>query len=247
MVGAVLLAGLLAAACSGVGSGDGDGTVLVFAAASLSDAFGEVAEAFEDRNPGASVQLNFAGSSGLREQILDGAPASVFASANAATMADLDEAEALADTPVTFARNSLTIAVPPSNPAAVSGLEDFAQPDLLVGICAAGVPCGDLARTVLDNAGVEPALDTEEPDVRALLTKVVAGELDAGIVYRTDIASAAASAAEVPIPAELNQQTEYQIAVVAEAGDSRAARQFVEFVASPEAQAILASHGFDAP
>ena len=134
--------------------------LLVSAAASLTDAFSEIESAFEADNPDVDVVLNLAGSSALREQILEGAPADVFASANMANMQQLEQAGHLTGSPAIFARNRLQIAVPPGNPGGVTGLEDFSREELFIGLCAEPVPCGQLAREVLSEAGVTAAVDT---------------------------------------------------------------------------------------
>ena len=178
LLAAVAVLGALAACGGSSGDaapagdeGDGpEGAVTVFAAASLTDAFADVAAAFEDEHPGVTVELSFAGSPSLREQVLEGAPADVVATADEGVMADLVDEGAVGE-PVAFATNRLQLAVPAGNPAGVGGLDDLGRGDLVIGLCAAGVPCGDLARRVLDGAGVEPAPDTEEPNVRALLAK----------------------------------------------------------------------------
>ncbi len=243
---------LLSAACSGSDSETGGssglkGEVLVSAAASLTDAFAEVASAFEEANPEVDVVLNLAGSSALREQILEGAPVDVFASASTSNMDMVVDASEVAGGPQVFARNALQIAVPAGNPAGVTGLEDFARDELLIGLCAEAVPCGDFARQALDNAGVTPAIDTNEPDVRALLTKVGAGELDAGITYVTDVISTGGAVDGVDIPPEVNVVATYPIAMLTAAPNPDAAAAFVDFVLSDVGQAILARYGFAAP
>jgi len=224
-----------------------EGEVLVSAAASLTDAFAEVEAEFESANPGVDVVLNLAGSSALREQILEGAPADVFASANTSNMDQLAEAGEVARESQIFVRNLLQIAVPSGNPAGVTGLEDFGRDELLIGLCAEDVPCGDFAREALANAGVTPAIDTNEPDVRALLTKVEAGELDAGITYVTDVAPTDGAVDGVDIPEDVNVVADYPIAVLANAPNPDAASAFVDFVLSDEGQAILTKFGFAAP
>ena len=179
---------LAAAAACGTSSGAGRPEVIsVFAAASLTDAFAEMEAAYEAANPDADVELNLGGSSSLRTQILSGAPADVFASAGAAVMDQVVAAGETRGRPVTFATNRLQIAVPKGNPAGVTELADLARSELFIGLCASEVPCGALADEVLAAAGIEPSIDSREPDVRALITKVALGELDAGLVYRTDI------------------------------------------------------------
>lgn len=224
-----------------------DGELLVSAAASLTDAFRELASAFEAAHPGVEVTLNLASSSSLRAQILEGAPADVFASASAWHVERLVEGGEVAGEPRVFARNRLRIAVPPGNPGGVGGLADFAREELLLGLCAASAPCGDFARRALAEAGVTPAIDTEEPDVRALLTKVELGELDAGIVYVTDVLAAGDAVEGVEIPEGRDVAGDYPIAVLAGAPNPEAARAFVDFVLSPEGRAALARHGFEAP
>ena len=220
-----------------------DGSITVFAAASLTDAFGQVADDFVEANPAVDVELNLAGSSALREQILAGAPSDVFASANTSNMDQVVEAGA-ADEPEIFTRNALEIVVPAGNPAGVDGLDDFADPDLLIGLCADAVPCGDLGRQALADAGVTPAPDTDEPDVRSVLTKVAAGELDAGLVYRSDVVAAGDDVEGIEIPDDVNVIAEYPIATLSASGAPEVADAFVEFVLSDDGQAILASWGF---
>lgn len=230
------------------GQGGGPtGTVLVFAAASLTDGFADIATAFEADHPGVDVELSLAGSSSLREQILAGAPADVFASANEANMDQVVAAGEVDGEARTFARNRLQIAVPAGNPGDVDGLEDLADDDLLVGLCAEGVPCGDFAREALASAGVEASIDTNEPDVRALLTKIGADELDAGVVYVTDVLAAGDRVEGVDIAAGDNVDATYPIAPLAAAPNPDAAAAFVSFVLSDEGRAILAEYGFAAP
>ncbi|MCU0274110.1 MAG: molybdate ABC transporter substrate-binding protein [Acidimicrobiales bacterium] len=245
---AILMSLALVAAACGDDTSDGTtGDLLVFAAASLTDAFADVEAAFEEANPGLDVTFNFAGSSSLREQILEGAPADVFASANGSNMTTVADAGALAEEAAVFARNLLQIAVPAGNPGGVTGLADFADPDLLIGLCAEGVPCGDFGREALANAGVVPEIDTNEPDVRSLLTKIEADELDAGIVYVTDVLAAGDLVEGIEIPEDVNVVASYPIAALADAPNPDAAAAFVAFVLSAEGQAILADYGFAAP
>jgi len=222
------------------------GELLVSAAASLTDAFGEMETAFETANPGVDVVLNLGSSSSLREQILEGAPADVFASANTSNMDQVIEGNAATDSDI-FTTNLLQIAVPEGNEAGVTGLDDFANEDLLIGLCAEDVPCGDFARQALENAGVTPSIDTNEPDVRALLTKIEAGELDAGIVYVTDVLSTGGAVEGIDIPTEDNVVASYPIAALTAASNPDAAAAFVAFVLSDEGQAILQDFGFTAP
>jgi len=241
----VVVATLLLAAC-GTGS-ESHGEVLVSAAASLTDAFAGLETAFESGHPDIDVVLNLGGSSALREQILAGAPADVFASADPSNMDQVAAADGTAGPIRVFARNQLEIAIPIGNPGDVTGLADFARDDLLIGLCASGVPCGDYARQALDRAGVVPAVDTDEPNVRALLTKIEAGELDAGIVYATDVLSGTGSLNGIGIPASDNVVADYPIAVLAGAPNQDGAQAFVAFVLSDEGRSILSTYGFALP
>lgn len=232
------------AACSG---SHAEGQLLVSAAASLTDAFGEIESAFEETHQGVDVVLNLGASSALREQILEGAPADVFVSANGSNMDQVVEAGTVEGEAQTLVTNSLQIAVPEGNPAGVAGLEDFADEELLIGLCAEQVPCGEFGREALASAGVTPSIDTNEPDVRALLAKIEAGELDAGITYVTDVLSTEGSVDGIDIPDENNVMAEYPIAALAGGPNPDAAATFVEFVVAEEGQAILTSHGFASP
>jgi molybdate transport system substrate-binding protein len=223
-----------------------EGDITVFAAASLTDAFTELGTTFESENPDAPVEFNFGASSALREQILAGAPADVFASANPSNMDQVVESGAASD-PQDFVTNLLEIAVPVGNEAGVIGLDDFANADLLIGLCAEEVPCGEFGRQALTNAGVTPSIDTNEPDVRSLLTKIEAGDLDAGIVYVTDVMAAGDTVEGVEIPADDNVVATYPIAALTDGANPDTADAFVEFVLSHEGQEILQSYGFVSP
>jgi len=231
----------------GGGGGPLTGDLTVLAAASLTDAFADVEAAFEEANPGVGVEVSYDGSSALRDQILAGAPADVFASASGSVMDEVVDAGAVAGEPTPFATNLLEIAVPAGNPAGVEGLDAFGDEDLLVGLCAEEVPCGRFGREALANAGVTPAPDTDEPDVRSLLDKVASGEIDAGLVYRTDVLSAGDDVEGIGIPDDVNVEATYPIAALEGGEDREAAAAFVSFVAGDEGRAVLASYGFGPP
>jgi molybdate transport system substrate-binding protein len=248
---ALALLAALVAACDAEGTGGSEadggavaGEVLVSAASSLTDAFEDIESAFEAAHPGVDVVLNLGSSSTLAVQILEGAPVDVFASANPANMERVRAAGQVRGAAAVFARNRLQIAVPAGNPAAITGLADFANESLRLGLCAETVPCGIFARQALERAGVAPELDTNEADVRALLNKIELGELDAGITYVTDVASARGAVQGIDIPEEYNVVAEYPIAVLAGAPNPRGAEAFVRFVLSEEGRRILAAHGF---
>lgn len=223
------------------------GTITVFAASSLTEAFTEAGAAFEAAHPGVTVQFSFAGSGDLVTQIAQGAPADVFASADDANMKKLVEAgEAVGDTTV-IARNTMAIITEAGNPKGITGLADLANEDLIVVLCAETVPCGKLAKKVLDGAQVTVTPASLEDKVKGVVTKVTTGEADAGIVFVTDVQAAGAKAQGVDIPAEQNAVTNYPVTVTREATNAAGAAAFIAFVAGPEGQAILAKYGFLAP
>ncbi|KQX62849.1 molybdate ABC transporter substrate-binding protein [Angustibacter sp. Root456] len=226
--------------------GPATGTVTVLAAASLTEAFTTLAHDFERQHPGTKVVLSFGPSSGLAQQVVQGAPADVFASASATTMRQVVDAAA-ASTPHDFARNVLEIAVPPANPAGVSGLSDLANAGVKVALCQPQVPCGVVAGEVLRKAGVAVQPVTQEADVKAVLSKVALGEVDAGLVYATDVRAAGATVRGVEIPERLNASTTYPIAALAAAPNPAGARAFVDLVLSDAGRAALADAGFQGP
>jgi molybdenum ABC transporter, periplasmic molybdate-binding protein len=240
------------AACSAPPPADGSappgvtGTITVFAAASLTDAFEEIAEDFETANPGARLVFNFAGSSALATQITEGAPADVFASASPATLRTVTDAGLADRDPVVFVRNQLVIAVEAGNPLGIRGLEDLARPGVTVALCAEQVPCGAAARTAIAASGLTITPVSYEENVRAALAKVSLGEVDAALVYRTDAASAdAVEAVEFPESAEAIN--DYLIAVLTDAPNKAGAAAFVAWVLSPEGAEVLTTYGFQLP
>lgn len=229
------------------GSSTASGDVVVFAASSLTEAFTEIGGAFEAVNPDANVTFNFAGSGDLVTQITEGAPADVFASADDSNMTKLTDAGAAAGDPVTIAKNTFEIIVEKGNPKGITGLADLAEADLIVVLCADTVPCGKGAAKVLENAGVTVTPKSLEDKVKGVVTKVVAGEADAGIVYLTDVEAGGEDVAGVQIPADVNVITNSPIVVTKDAPNPGAAHAFVDFVATGAGRAILAKYGFLAP
>ena len=229
------------------GSPTVSGQVVVFAASSLTEAFSEIGEAFMALNPNANVTFNFAGSGDLVTQITEGAPADVFVSADDSSMTKLTDADQNAGDPVRIAKNSFEIIVEKDNPKNIGGLADLADPDLIVVLCADTVPCGKGAAKVLENAGVILAPKSLEDKVKGVVTKVTAGEADAGIVFATDVQAAGDAAAGVAIPADVNVISNYSAVITKEAPSALAAHAFLDFVASDAGQAILAQYGFLAP
>ena len=224
------------------------GDVTVFAAASLTAAFTEIGDAFMTANPDAKVTFNFAASSELVTQINEGgAPADVLASADQSNMTKLTDAGNNGSDPQVFATNLLEIIVEPGNPKKITGVADLANNDLITVVCAPEVPCGKYAQQIFDNAGVTVTPDSLEENVKAVVTKVTAGEADAGIVYKTDVTAAGDKAAGVEIPADINVLAEYPIAVTKDAPNAAAGQAFIDFVLSEQGQKILDSYGFAPP
>ncbi|MEU5993361.1 molybdate ABC transporter substrate-binding protein [Spirillospora sp. NPDC047418] len=253
-VAAALL--LAAAGCGDVGNGpsgagggrDGGGaTLTVFAAASLTETFTALGKAFEGSHPGVAVRFNFGGSSTLAQQITQGAPADVFASANPATMKTVTDAGDASGRPRVFTRNRLVIAVPKDNPGKVATVGDLARPGLKVVLCAVQVPCGSAAKAALDAAGVEVEPASRERDVKAVLTKVGLGEADAGLVYRTDVKAADGRVRGIEFPEAAKAVNDYPIVRVAKAPNAALAADFIELVLGGQGEAALTRAGFEAP
>ena len=251
---AAALAAVLALAGCGTDAGptaysaavDGlSGTLTVFAAASLTDVFTDLGDRLETENPQLEVQFNFAGSSALATQVTQGAPADVFASANPAQM---DAVADLVDgAPAVFTSNVLEIAVPAGNPGGVTGLADFADPDLTLAVCAPDVPCGAAAEAVFADAGVTAQPDTEEEDVKAALTKVQLGEVDAALVYATDVQAAGSAVEGIAFPEADQAVNEYPLCLLAAAPNPAAGRAFADLVTSGAGRQALAAAGFRTP
>ena len=210
----------------------------VYAASSLTDAFGAVEEAFEASHPEYDVRLNLAGSSALQRQILDGADADVFAPADVALLTPfLDDGQ----TPRPYATNTLALIVPATDSPAVATAADLGQPGVLLARCAPGVPCGDAADRFLTQTGITPDRATEESNVRTVLTKVALGEVDAGLVYTTD-----ALARDDVRVLRLDDPPQVVYATVA-LTNTPGAVAFDAFVHSPAAAEIMAERGFGLP
>jgi molybdate transport system substrate-binding protein len=230
------------------------GTLNIFAAASLTDAFAEIGVNFEAANPGVTVTFNFAGSQALRTQIEEGAPADVFASANTKEMDTLVAGAFVAnDAPQMFLTNELVIIVPEGNPAGVDNVESLSRLGLKLVLAAEEVPVGRYSREAFDLMNAQFGSDfkdkvlanvvSNEDNVKQVVAKVQLGEADAGIVYTSD----AVPAPELPvveIPAEMNVIAEYPIAPLTAATNPDLAAAFVEYVLAPEGQAVLQKWGF---
>ncbi|GAA3574868.1 molybdate ABC transporter substrate-binding protein [Nonomuraea rosea] len=220
--------------------------VTVFAAASLTGTFTELGKAFEAAHPGTTVKFNFGSSATLAQQIVQGAPADVFAAASPATMKTVTDAS-LAGSPATFVRNKLQIAVPADNPAKVDELKDLTDAKVKVALCAEQVPCGAAAVKALDAAGLKVTPVTLEQDVKATLTKVELGEVDAALVYKTDVIASAGKVTGIAFPEADQAINDYPIATLAKAPAGDAAKQFVDLVLSQQGKDVLTKAGFEAP
>lgn len=242
----LLAACLLLLPLAGCGGQDDDRTITVLAAASLTGTFTELAETFEDEHPGVEVQLVFGSSTTLAEQAADGAPGQVLATADEVSMLLAEDGDALGDSPRALVSNRITLVTPPDNPAGIESLADLADPDVDYVLCADTAPCGATAVAVLEEAGITAPPASEEVDVKAVLARVVQGEADAGLVYRTDAVAAGADVIEVPVADADSHPTNYFIAPLVN-GDTESedlAARFVTFVASNEAGAVFEQAGF---
>lgn len=220
-------------------------TLTVLAAASLTETFNALGKQFQTDHPGVTVKFNFAGSSELAQQIVNGAPADVFASASDATMKTVTDANLTRAKPVTFAKNVLQIATPPGNPKKIATFADLAKPGVKVVICAPQVPCGAATVKIEKATGVTLQPVSEEADVKSVLSKVESGDADAGLVYVTDVNSAGDKVQGVNFPEAAKAATDYPIAVIKNAPDL--ATQFVAMVTGEQGQKALAQAGFATP
>ena len=228
-------------------SGKPSGQLVVFAATSLTDAFAKIGAQFEKANPGVTVKFNYDGSSTLATQITQGAPADVFASAALANMTTVTDAGDATGTPQVFTRNTAEIMVEKGNPLHIESVKDLADNKIKVAVCAPEVPCGAVAQEVFKNAGVTVKPVSEETNVGGVVTKVTLGEVDAGIVYVTDVKDNESKASGVTIPADQNAITDYPIVQIKGAPNATAAKAFISYVLGPNGQKVLASFGFMPP
>jgi molybdate transport system substrate-binding protein len=244
----VLLAAVVVALLSGCGGAAPETRELnVFAAASLTDTFTALKAQFETENPGVEVRLNFAGSSDLAQQIVNGAPADVFAAANESTMTTVADAGQVAGEPTPFATNVLQIATPPGNPKGVATFADLARPDVTVVVCAPQVPCGSATEKIERATGVTLSPVSEEPDVRSVLGKVSTGNADAGLVYVTDVRSAGDSVQGVAFPEADQAVNDYPIAALSSAPQPELAASFVALATGEFGRKTLEDAGFGTP
>jgi molybdate transport system substrate-binding protein len=222
------------------------GTITVFAASSLKDTFTQLGKQFETAHPGDTVKFNFGASSALATQINSGAPADVFASAAPKNM-DQVVTPGNASNPQDFAKNTAEVAVPPSNPAKVTSVNDLAKSSVKTALCQPQVPCGVVAGQVFKNAKITVKPVTLQPDVKSVLTQVELGNVDAGVVYVTDVMAAGSKVKGVTIPASENASTLYPIAALAHSKEPSIAKAFVAYVLSPTGEQVLKAAGFEQP
>jgi molybdate transport system substrate-binding protein len=220
------------------------GSITVDAAASLTEAFGTLKAQFEKAHPGTTIRVTFGASSDLATQIGQGAPVDVFASASEKNMTALG-GQALH--PTDFAKNTLEIATPPANHAHIASLGDLAKPGVKVAVCDPAVPCGVVAAQVFQNAKITVHPKAQLADVKSTLAAVESGEVDAGLVYVTDVRAAGSDVRGIPIPAGVNASTTYPIAVLRDAHNPSLASAWVRYVLSPVGRSVLARDGFTLP
>jgi len=224
-----------------------EGSITVFAAASLKATFTDLAAQFEEAHPGTTVELNFAGSSDLVSQITEGAPADVFASADTKNMTKVTDAALNEGEPVDFATNVLEIAVPPGNPAGIENFADLANPDVKLVVCAPAVPCGAATVAVETATGVALTPVSEESAVTDVLGKVTSGEADAGLVYVTDVIGAGDAVEGIEFDESGEAVNTYPIVALGDSAAPEVAQAFVDFVAGATGQKVLAAAGFGTP
>jgi molybdate transport system substrate-binding protein len=251
----VILAALVAVAAAGCSSSSSasstsspssTGTITVFAAASLMGTFTQLGKQFEAAHKGDTVKFSFGPSDGLAAEITSGAPADVFASASTKTM-DTVVTAGDAASPQNFAKNVMEVAVPPNNPANVATVTDLAKKSVKVALCEPTVPCGVVAAEVFKNAGITVKPVTLQADVKSVLTQVELGNVDAGMVYVTDVMAAGSKVKGVTIPPSDNASTLYPIATISSSMHKSEAQAFVNYVLSPAGQQVLAAAGFLKP
>jgi molybdate transport system substrate-binding protein len=245
IVSLVLMAGLVG--CGGSDRNSAPASITVFAAASLKNTFTEIAQRFKTENAGASVEFSFAGSSDLVTQLINGASADVFASADTKNMAKAADAGLLAGNSVNFASNTLVIATAPRNPKEIGSFADLNRPGLSVVICAPQVPCGAATQRVEDATGIHLDPVSEESSVTDVLNKVTAGQADAGLVYVTDARGVGEKVTAVPFAEAARATNTYPIASMKKSANANLAHKFVDLVTGEAGQKILAQAGFAKP
>jgi molybdate transport system substrate-binding protein len=257
-VAAALLVAGMVAGCGSSGSGNSGGsassappggakTLTVAAAASLTDVFNGLEKTFEQQNPGTDVRINYGGSSDLAQQIVNGAPADVFAAANTSTMDTVAKAGLVDGAPKVFVTNTLQIAVAPGDPKGIHSFADLTRPDLKVVVCAKPVPCGSATDKVEKQSGITLKPVSEETDVRAALSKVTSGDADAAVVYVTDVRSTSGTVEGIDFPEAKKAINSYPIAALKKAPAPDLAAKWVALVEGPDGKKALSDAGFGTP
>jgi molybdate transport system substrate-binding protein len=252
LLGAALVAGCGSSTPAGgaspsSGATAGASTLTVSAAASLTDVFNALGKQFEHQNPGTHVRFNYGGSSELAQQIVNGAPADVFAAASTSTMNTVSKAGLTSAQPKVFVTNTLQIAVQPGNPKAVRTFADLAKPELKVVVGAPQVPCGAATIQVEKATGINLHPVSEEPDVRSALSKVTTGDADAAVVYVTDVRSTSGKVAGINFPEAAKAVNQYPIAALKNSPAPELASKFIALVEGPDGQKALTDAGFGSP
>ncbi|MGA8994994.1 MAG: molybdate ABC transporter substrate-binding protein [Nocardioidaceae bacterium] len=229
------------------GGSSGTGTLRVLAAASLTEPFTTLAQRFERDHPGVRVRLAFDSSATLAEQVRQGAPGDVLATADEATMATVVADDGTVGAPRVFATNHLVLAVPRGNPAGITRFADLDRAGVDYVVCVPSAPCGKLAAAVLEAAGIRAEPVSEEVDVKAVLSKVQLDEADAGLVYASDVATAGELVRGVPVPASGANLNTYPVAALSEAQQPALATAWLDLVTSPQGRTVLAEDGFGTP
>lgn len=223
------------------------GTIVVFAASSLKSTFNTLGANFEAATPGVKVVASYGGSDTLAAQIIQGAPVDVFAAASTTTMGTVTKAGDATGTPQVFAKNELEIAVAASNPLRIGGLADLTRAGVKLAVCAPTVPCGAAETKAFAAAKLTPHPVTLEQDVASVLTKLELGEVDAGVVYQTDVKSAGSKVTGVNFPEAANAINAYPIVAIKNTKNPVATQAFVAYVLSATGQAVMHAAGFQQP
>jgi molybdate transport system substrate-binding protein len=248
-----LAAALVVAAASLTGcafdraGGPGRETLTVLAASSLTESFDQLAKTFEKEHPGVDVRLTYDSSATLAQQVVQGAPADVLATADARTMQAAVDGKGVAGTPRKFATNRLVLVVPAANPAHLTGIGDLTRPRTTFVMCDVSAPCGALSRTVLATNHVRARPRSLEPDVKSVLTKVTLGEADAGLVYASDAKAAGTKVRAFAVPSAAGEVNSYLIGRASQSRSPGLAAAWVDLVTSARGQRVLRAHGFGRP
>jgi molybdate transport system substrate-binding protein len=241
----VAVAGLALSTVSACAGGDGDTTITVLAASSLTGTFTELGHQFESQHPGVTVKFAFDSSATLAQQATQGAPADVLATADTATMDSATSAQA--SEPQAFATNVMALTTPAANPAHVQSFSDLDKPSVKFVVCVPTAPCGKVAQALLDQNHITGTPASQEVDVKSVLAKLTEGEADAGIVYATDVVAAGDRVTAVAIPGSAKQVTTYPIVALKQSEHADLAQQFVDLVTGSDGRQVLREAGFGKP